>query len=38
LSVVVGHNGRFERLVVFRILQRPDDGCEWRASAQCNRF
>jgi hypothetical protein len=26
LSVVVGDNGRFERLVVFGILQRPDDG------------
>jgi hypothetical protein len=26
LSVIVGDNGRFERLVVFCILQRTDDG------------
>ena len=26
LGVIVGHNGRFERLVVFGVLQRPDDG------------
>jgi hypothetical protein len=26
LGVIVGHYGGFERLVVLRILQRPDDG------------
>jgi hypothetical protein len=26
LGIIVGDDGRFERLVVFGILQRPDDG------------
>jgi hypothetical protein len=28
--IIIGHDGRFERLVVFTILQVPDDGlgCE----------